>query len=712
MAAGAAIVAAALVGWALLWPDAACAQPACARGRFDVGIEVDALGQVEPIEFDVPTADGRMSLRSILHSGGIEVDLEIDQLDLPYHESSGPLDRADLFQFASAWRSAPRAGTDATVYAVLTSGLISDNGEPLFGIMFDIAGREGFALAPATTARFFGEHEPDAVPTLQLRTFVHELLHALNRHHVDAVAMGDGRLTLEAPTRCISRRERGRAAWSLLEPPLLAISPSTIRFFQTAAAGDVLPGTQHSSFDLQRASPTECDDARARISAQPAVTRWQLAGQRLKSLLSIPTARAAASSPMPDPPSGDGRIELRLQAQPATYPLGYPVAVRVVARNDGDVALPLGGRLDPAYGMVSIQYRRADASAWQDFQPLAFFESIGSEEAMVEPGEQTEQTIPVYYDQQGWTFKQPGDYELRTRLQTDDPGDTISNPVLIRIEEPRADVDRAVLQPLLDADAHLDDRVGRLLIFGGRIGQPADIKPLEAAAEAHGHTALGAALRLTLASQRLRPPIDPRTGERPLPDLGAARALLQDTCADSGIAALREQLLARTAAAVPDDAAVGRSSAVAWDGTGFNRGEPVTTYSDPRLHALGPSLHFCFDEAGLRARVDRELPRLARKLRRARPARIVVVGHTDYEGSCRRNEELARRRAQTVRRALIHYGVRGASIEIATLGERRPLDFATTREAHTLNRRVEILVEAESGLTSADEPPQRIVPAC
>jgi outer membrane protein OmpA-like peptidoglycan-associated protein len=343
-------------------------------------------------------------------------------------------------------------------------------------------------------------------------------------------------------------------------------------------------------------------------------------------------------------------------------------------------------------------------------RPLAFFESIGSEDAMVEPGEQTEQTVPVYYDQQGWIFREPGEYELRARLRTDS-SDAISTPVVVRVEAPRADIDRAVLQPLLDADARLDDRMGRLLIFGGRIGQPADIGPLEEAAEPNGRTALGAALRLTLASQRLRPPIDPRTGERPLADLGAARALLEDTCADSGIAALREQLLARHEIAPSQDAGtLERSSAMAWDGTGFRRGEPVATYSDPNLRALGPSLHFCFDEAGLRRRVDRALQHLARELRRARPARIVVVGHADYEGSCRRNDELARRRAQAVRRALIHYGVRGASIGIASLGERRPLDFATIREAHALNRRVEILAETESGDYASE--PQRVLPEC
>jgi outer membrane protein OmpA-like peptidoglycan-associated protein len=724
----AAIAVTGVLAWALLWPERGCAQPACARDRFALAIEVDAFGQVQPIEFEVPADNGRVSLQSILGAGGVEVDLDIDQVDLPYRESSGPLDRADLYQFASVWRkSGSHASSDATIYALLTTGLVSDNGEPLFGIMFDNADREAFALAPATTERFFGEHEAGSVATLQLRTFVHELLHTLNRHHRDAAKMGDGRLTLEAPTRCISHQERGRTDWSLLEPPLMAISPSTIRFFQTAPASDVLPGREGSPFDLQRISPTECEDARERESAEPALTRWQLARQRLQRLFSIATARAADDEgPRDSPAAGaakyetrrdtdaaDAAINLRIQALPAGYPLGYPVAVRVVARNDGSEPLPLEGRLDPGYGMVSIEYRNTAASQWQTQRPLAWFESIGNQEAMLAPGEQTEHTVPIYYDEQGWIFRQPGEYQVRARLRTDGQPDAMSAPVTVRVEAPRTDDDRAALQPLLDDNGRLDDRVGRLLMFGGRIGGPKDIAPLEDATRAYGHTALGAALRLTLISQRLRPPIDPLTGERPPPDLGDARELLEDTCTDSGVAALRQQLLERHAGALSDGGAPRpESGGAAWDGTTSSRGASMATYSDARLQPWGSSLHFCFDEAGLRASVHAAIPRLARQLRRDKPARIVLVGHADHEGACRRNDALARRRAHAVRRALMAWGVRGGAIEVAGLGERRPLDFATTAEAHALNRRVEVLVESETSSPPADGEQQRVMPRC
>ena len=63
------LTASALLGWALLWPDSSCAQPACARQRFNIAIEVDALQQVPVIPFDVPAQGQSVSLRAILNGG-------------------------------------------------------------------------------------------------------------------------------------------------------------------------------------------------------------------------------------------------------------------------------------------------------------------------------------------------------------------------------------------------------------------------------------------------------------------------------------------------------------------------------------------------------------------------------------------------------------------------------------------------------------------
>lgn len=702
-----------LLGWALLWPETGCNEPACARKRFALAVEVDAFRQVTPIKFEVPIGSRSVSLRSILASGGVETTVMPDQLELPYKASSGALDRADLLQFAAAWRDVKTpSSVDAKLYAMLAPALVSDTGEPLFGIMFDIAEREGFAVAPSTTMHKFDEHEAASVPLLQLRTFTHELLHSLNRRHIDAVQMPDGRLTLEAPTGCIARQ--AGTQWSLREAPLMAISPATIHFFQTASRAQVLPGKDNAPFQARRASPTECEDVRSKRAVDPARTRWELALRRLQSLLSISVASAAQTDAAEEPELARAPVELRIQAMPAAYPLGYPIAVRVIAHNSSDEALPIKGRLSPSYGIVRVEHRPLGESQWSAVEPLAWFEPIDDDEAMLAPGEQVEQTVPVYFGDDGWVFPEPGEYEVRVRLQTgNDVEDALSNSVRIRIAAPRSNADVAALRPFIDEQGRLDQGIGRLLIFGGRTGSQAEWNSLESAVNAHADTAIGSALQLALIAQRLRPPIDPLTGERPAPDFSDARELLTDTCTDSGVAALKWQLLQRHAGGIPKSLTNrAETGAAAWDGTASMRGSTMPTYSDPSLVAWGPSLHFCFNESTVRAPVQGAIRRLAMQLRRERPSRVVIVGHGDREGMCRYNDGLGLRRAEAVRRALIGAGLSATKIEIASLGERRPLDFGSTSEAHDLNRRAELLVEGAVVADARSDETPRVAPKC
>ncbi len=223
---------------------------------------------------------------------------------------------------------------------------------------------------------------------------------------------------------------------------------------------------------------------------------------------------------------------------------------------------------------------------------------------------------------------------------------------------------------------------------------------------------MGGPLRLTLVTNRLRPPIDPRTGERPAPDFSEARELLADTCSDSGVAALKWQLLQRHAGGVPRGLSNrAETGATAWDGTTSMRGDPIPTYSDRSLQPWGASLHFCFNESRLRTPVQAAIPRLAQQLRCDRPLRIVIVGHGDHEGTCRYNDTLGMKRAEAVRRALLGAGLRTRRIEVVSLGERRPLDFEATGAAHDLNRRVEILVESKN-TSRGDLRIPRIAPVC
>ncbi len=694
----------AFVSWAFFWPESICSEPSCSRKRFDLFVELDAFKGIEPIPLEVETQEGTASAERILRSGGFDVAIRADDDTLPYSPESGPLDRADLYQYALAWRSlAPPSRVDAQMYALVAPSIVSDRGERLFGLMFDSAGREGIAIAPPQTQRTFQQHEADSIPLMQLRTFVHEMLHSLNRRHLDAVQMPDGRITLEAPTRCLMERDGN--AWRLTERPLMGLSPSTIEFFQTAPARDILPGTSNTPFQGMRGSANECADARANRYERTLASRWEFAKRRLFEILGIASADAQDTiEDVPEDVREPRQLELRIQAQEAPYPLGYPIAIRIMARNDSEHAIAIKDRVAPAYGLVQVQYRLQGDTEWRAFQPLAMFEPASDEEAMLEPGESSEQTAAIYFGDDGWTFPEVGTYELRATLTTsEDVSDVVSDIVALRIEAPQTQADREILQPLLDSAGMLDVQVGRWLVFGGRIGDAQTQSAVVRAVEDHPQTALGSALRLTLASQRLRPPIDPLTGERPEPDVREANELLQDTCTDSGVAALKHELLTRFSEEVP--AAIPsrmQSSAEAWDGITTRR-EVLPTYSDPSLQAAEVSLHFCEKDVLLRGEARREAYALARALERDKVKRIIVVGHSDQPGSCRLNDEIGMQRANAVKQLLLEAGVSSKVVTSVSLGERRPLDFGTTDEARALNRRVELLIERELQSESSEE---------
>jgi outer membrane protein OmpA-like peptidoglycan-associated protein len=686
------------------WPDDFCNDASCARKRFDLFVEVDSFRGVEPVAFEVDTDDGPVSARSILLSGGVDLTLEPDDDDLPYDPESGPLDRADLYQYATAWRNrAVAAGSDAHLYALIAPALISDRGERLFGLMFDSQGREGIAIAPQQTARTF-KLDPELIPLLQLRTLTHEMLHALNRRHLDAAPMRDGRLSIEAPTRCITTRDG--AHWRMTEVPSMALSPTTIAFFQRAAPRDVLPGGMNTPFDALRSSASECADIRS-FRPPRAPSRWEVARRRVLGALGIDSAFAQDADDAdasPTAPLDASSLILLLQTQEAAYPLGYPIAIRVIAQNRSSQSVPLKGRLTPPYGIVRIEYRPLGNSEWRAFKPLMWFEPIDDEIAALGPDGYAEQTAAIYFGEDGWTFAAAGEYEVRATVQpSEESGEIVSNTVRLRVAAPATDAERAALAPLLDADGELDAQVGRLLTFGGRITNEDAYAAIAETANLYATTALGSALKLTLGSQRLSPPIDPLTGARPKPRFADAHSLFEDTCTDSGIAALKFELLERYKDDLPEHMRNRlQASAAAWDGATRDR-RLVPSYSDPALRQVEASLHFCFNETHLRREVRPAARRIAQSLARTDTRRIVIVGHTDYQGHCQFNDALALERAESVRRELLRAGVPDAKIATLSLGERRPLDFADTDTAKQLNRRVEILFEPPQVATEAIE---------
>jgi outer membrane protein OmpA-like peptidoglycan-associated protein len=80
------------------------------------------------------------------------------------------------------------------------------------------------------------------------------------------------------------------------------------------------------------------------------------------------------------------------------------------------------------------------------------------------------------------------------------------------------------------------------------------------------------------------------------------------------------------------------------------------------------------------------------ELSRRRAPDIVVIGHTDLVGTDVFNDALARRRAESVRAALLTRGIAADQVVAVGRGKREPAIATPDGVAEPLNRRVEILV--------------------
>jgi putative exosortase-associated protein (TIGR04073 family) len=88
------------------------------------------------------------------------------------------------------------------------------------------------------------------------------------------------------------------------------------------------------------------------------------------------------------------------------------------------------------------------------------------------------------------------------------------------------------------------------------------------------------------------------------------------------------------------------------------------------------------------------LQEVARILRNTPKAQVVVAGYTDSTGTASYNQELSRRRAETVRTYLVRQGVSSQRIELVGFGEASPVASNDTSAGRMSNRRVELEVRA------------------
>ncbi len=103
---------------------------------------------------------------------------------------------------------------------------------------------------------------------------------------------------------------------------------------------------------------------------------------------------------------------------------------------------------------------------------------------------------------------------------------------------------------------------------------------------------------------------------------------------------------------------------------------------------------FPFDNASLDKKYIPSLKAQAAYLRLHSGARVLIAGHTDERGSREYNVALGERRANTVAQLLRLAGVSGKQVRVVSYGKERPVAEGHDENAHSQNRRVELIYEA------------------
>ena len=100
--------------------------------------------------------------------------------------------------------------------------------------------------------------------------------------------------------------------------------------------------------------------------------------------------------------------------------------------------------------------------------------------------------------------------------------------------------------------------------------------------------------------------------------------------------------------------------------------------------------YFDFDKSDLKSEAMEPLRYHAQRIKENPSLRVILEGHADERGTTEYNLALGERRALAVQQYLLANGVSTTQLEIVSYGEARPTTNASTEQAWSSNRRVEL----------------------
>ena len=123
-------------------------------------------------------------------------------------------------------------------------------------------------------------------------------------------------------------------------------------------------------------------------------------------------------------------------------------------------------------------------------------------------------------------------------------------------------------------------------------------------------------------------------------------------------------------------------------------GAQVERYGEGVLVTFDSGLLFDFDSSVVKGAARSNLTDLANSLREYPDTEVLIVGHTDSQGSDSYNQGLSERRASAAKNFLVTQGVPANRIRTEGLGESEPVASNDTDAGRAQNRRVEVAIFA------------------
>ncbi len=208
-------------------------------------------------------------------------------------------------------------------------------------------------------------------------------------------------------------------------------------------------------------------------------------------------------------------LVLKIEASKTEYLLGEPVVLYVSLQNTSEEVRELPFFLGPMAGYVDYQIKYPDNSK-KSFEPSVIGDLIEPMKA-VAPGERLIGEAKLFYGASGWTFEQPGPYEITAKMFRS----SLSSTVFITVQAPIDESTANAAQLFLESED-----VGFLLFFeGGDILEA--IQRLEQVATEYPETPHATYANQVLGSRLINDFTDLATGNRRLADLAGAIPFLE-----------------------------------------------------------------------------------------------------------------------------------------------------------------------------------------